>query len=1037
MADPRPHRRSSPPWRMGVAIFLLALLVRLMPSGLYVTPDELIWVQRSAQFLDAVRAGNWAAVPQTGHPGLTTMVLGATGIWLRTKLDPQVSAAHLDWIRQLAWLAPENDEALKHLAFFLTEARVLVACATALGILGVYVLGRRRLNERTARLVGLFLALDPFFAGHSGLLHTDALQATFLMLAAVLAFPVRRLMSPSVLKTHLVVERSLSMVGAALCLAFAGLTKTLALAAAPGLALALLVFGEGNWRKRVVRVATLTLLTLVFFLMLYPPFWVTPRAALRHLIDAVTYHEGLGLRPTFFWGEERFNPGPAFYPLVLLFRMTPPVLLGLILTATGWFRSRNEKCVWTSSFSLTGRWFALPIVTYLAVLTIATKKFDRYALSLLLFVTPIAATYWAGSRKAWRLVLLSTLLLPWAFVAVVPLHYASPLLGGSWVAEQVVPLGWGETSGLTARALNSRLSEPESSILMTRNVPGAASIFAGCVWSWDEARLPCASAVIGYKGVALENHVPLLDMHVAGRRLATIYAADDPLESEIPPLAAGKLPGVTASSVPPVTDTASLQRWLLKRFGSGDPFLWIHAGSCYPLMESQLKAALRVDQEDSLVTCDQGETVMGLDSECCTLRDGPPAYGQMTQFGGVLDLLAAAWDEQVEAPDPLTVHLRWLPHVQLTPLDVYFALQTEAGGQSLTWLESGERLISEWQWSAENWQPGMITDVVADLATPVDLPPGEYQLVMGLISETGWIGHALPDGTFGGIELVLGTVRVIRPAYPASNLNLPLAIDADLAGLHVLGAVPPSAEVWAGASLEFRLGLERAQDTPLDPIRWELRCQGGERDGGLLTWGPGRPDGWPLSYRFISRHAPRLRPDLPEDLCSLVLASEDARQVPIATIQVRQRDRVFELPRSPDIPMNVGVGEFAALTGADLSVSEVAPGDTLSVALYWQARGRADRDYTVFVHLFGPEGRVWGQSDGYPMDGGAPTTSWIAGEIVVDHHSIQLRNEAPPGLYEVRVGLYDVKRGTRVAISREDEDLLKDQVQVATISVEE
>jgi hypothetical protein len=108
-----------------LALFALAWLVRLAPLNRYVTPDEPIWVLRSVAFADAVAARDWVSIPQTGHPGLTTMVLGALGIRVTGWLYPAESAQHLAWIRNIAWLAPENDTAFAHLAFFLPVARLL------------------------------------------------------------------------------------------------------------------------------------------------------------------------------------------------------------------------------------------------------------------------------------------------------------------------------------------------------------------------------------------------------------------------------------------------------------------------------------------------------------------------------------------------------------------------------------------------------------------------------------------------------------------------------------------------------------------------------------------------------------------------------------------------------------------------------------------------------------------------------------------------------------------------------------------------
>ncbi|MCK4450773.1 MAG: glycosyltransferase family 39 protein, partial [Anaerolineae bacterium] len=169
------------------SFFICSFVLRLAPLGRYVTPDEPAWVYRSICFADALTARDWSAVPSTGHPGVTTMWLGALGVAARRLLNPAESLAHLDWIRRLAWLAPENGEAFRHLVFFLPWGRVAVALVTTLGLVALYPLLTRLFDRRVALLAVGLLAFDPFLIGHSGLLHTDALLATFSLLALVAA----------------------------------------------------------------------------------------------------------------------------------------------------------------------------------------------------------------------------------------------------------------------------------------------------------------------------------------------------------------------------------------------------------------------------------------------------------------------------------------------------------------------------------------------------------------------------------------------------------------------------------------------------------------------------------------------------------------------------------------------------------------------------------------------------------------------------------------------------------------------------------
>ena len=65
--------------------------------------------------------------------------------------------------------------------------------------------------------------------------------------------------------------------------------------------------------------------------------------------------------------------------------------------------------------------------------------------------------------------------------------------------------------------------------------------------------------------------------------------------------------------------------------------------------------------------------------------------------------------------------------------------------------------------------------------------------------------------------------------------------------------------------------------------------------------------------------------------------------------------------------------------------------DTLLVTLAWQAEADMDKDYTAFVHLSGPDGRLVAQLDRPPA--GYPTSDWQVGEIVVDRYAVPLLDD--------------------------------------------
>src|SRR5690606_20183343 len=97
----------------------------------------------------------------------------------------------------------------------------------------------------------------------------------------------------------------------------------------------------------------------------------------------------------------------------------------------------------------------------------------------------------------------------------------------------------------------------------------------------------------------------------------------------------------------------------------------------------------------------------------------------------------------------------------------------------------------------------------------------------------------------------------------------------------------------------------------------------------------------------------------------------------------------------------------AALLRYELPHASARPGEAVSLTLHWTATGRLAHNLRVFVHLVGPDGQVWGQSDkfhpGEFVD--LPTGRWPPGYVLADTHTAYLAPEAPPGQYEVRVGL--------------------------------
>jgi tetratricopeptide (TPR) repeat protein len=112
------------------------------------------------------------------------------------------------------------------------------------------------------------------------------------------------------------------------------------------------------------------------------------------------------------------------------------------------------------------------------------------------------------------------------------------------------------------------------------------------------------------------------------------------------------------------------------------------------------------------------------------------------------------------------------------------------------------------------------------------------------------------------------------------------------------------------------------------------------------------------------------------------------------------------------LPRNLNLE--VALLGFDVHQARVEPGETLDVTLWWQALTCMNRDYTVFIHLTGPQGRIWAQEDRLLLRDDLPTSAWQVGWVVQDQYHVPLPCDVKPGEYAVTIGVYYWETGQRL-----------------------
>jgi hypothetical protein len=520
----QPAARDRSTWSLlGIVALLgaIALLPRVLGLGDFATTDEVYhWIARTERFADAVASLRWAETNQTGHPGVTLMWLGSLGLALERFAVGQGWASVHSSVEHLAWL------------------RLPAALLQALLVPAGYLLLRRLLAPATALIAALLWATAPYLIAHARLLHLDALLTSFVTFSLLLLLVAieQRTKNKEQNAGHLVLGSWFSVLASGICAGLALLTKGPALILLPFAGLLLFALTPGGQSRAAfqnvapgvrrsaagrlwsvvggrLRIAVpLYMLwlsvALLVVALLWPALWVDPSRALGSYLEEIFSNGG---RPNgdgqFFLGRAVGDPGPLFYPVVNLFRMTPVTLLGLLVLPLALRRPRIEdrrskiedrarpsSILHPPSSSI--RWSTQQrallalcafVLFWTLVMTLGPKKFDRYVLPTWPAIEILAAAglvagverlrRW-GKGHGWfsadstgahsRLTLRvpvpgsrfpvlrfcgSAVLCSLFFVLMSVnlawyhpyyLSYYNPLLGGGAVAQRTLLIGWGE-----------------------------------------------------------------------------------------------------------------------------------------------------------------------------------------------------------------------------------------------------------------------------------------------------------------------------------------------------------------------------------------------------------------------------------------------------------------------------------------------------------------------------------------------------------------------------------------------------------------
>ncbi len=123
----------------------------------------------------------------------------------------------------------------------------------------------------------------------------------------------------------------------------------------------------------------------------------------------------------------------------------------------------------------------------------------------------------------------------------------------------------------------------------------------------------------------------------------------------------------------------------------------------------------------------------------------------------------------------------------------------------------------------------------------------------------------------------------------------------------------------------------------------------------------------------------------------------------VGQAQLVPRASEFDVPN----PLSVNFGGLIELVGYELTDLSPAAGDSVTLTLFWRALQPIPDDYKVFANILDPLTLTkHAASDGMPAQWNAPTSTWTRGAVVEDAHTLAVSPGAPPGIYEIEVGLY-------------------------------
>lgn len=273
--------------------------------------------------------------------------------------------------------------------------------------------------------------------------------------------------------------------------------------------------------------------------------------------------------------------------------------------------------------------------------------------------------------------------------------------------------------------------------------------------------------------------------------------------------------------------------------------------------------------------------------------------------------------------------------------------------------------------------------------------------------------------------LVAAAAIVLVAPRPGLDLTLMPTTPVDVApGYQLAGIQVDRGALASRGTLQVIMYLVCRQ--PGGDLLFQLRAQ--DQQGRVFAESKGRP--WNGSTGFWqageigdARMDLTLPPNVPEQGFQLIVTVFDAAQPDrdLTTVTLVEAS-LPALPSHPYHELAVNAGGSLLLRGYRVDGAErddtvAMPADRrLGVTLDVQSLRPIYQNLKLFVHLVGPDGRVWPQQDAMVGGISRQTGSWQSGETARQTVPVGLPPDAPPGVYAFEYGVYDPATGQRLPI---------------------